>query len=294
MSPGTLGTSEGSPYYPPRAAQQTWWRRRLDRLERSLAMLPPWVPRLRDPEVAAAASVVPGLGHLLVEGRWGKPTALFCSYAAIFLWTQLFSGLRVWVGAFALFSFHQWVLSDSAARARARLGLPRLSGWALARYSVACAFFLGLVYRQAGVFVAGYGSAVCLTTRDFEPRLNAGDRLLVLNRASYQRGDIVYSKAHGGLERVVGRPGDQIVVQGNALLVNGAPPLPGQGTLSGALFAQLAGADMVVPEGSYCVFFPARVNYLGGNRLLTYFMIPARELDGKVALRYHPEYKEFP
>lgn len=295
MSRAMSETAEGaSPYDPPRAAQAPWWRRAARRYDRGLERLVEKVPSVQDPHLAAVLSVAPGLGHLCLERRPGKAALLFCAYGALLTWAWLFSRLdSFWTGALLL-SFHQWVVSDCAARARALSGLPRLSGKPLMKFSLLVGLALLLLYRQVGAASGQWGAAVYLTDGRFAPTLNAGDRLLISREPAYRRGDIVYSGTYLGLERVIGMPGDEIAVKNGLLLVNGAPPPRGQGPLSGEIFRALHGATLQVPPGRYCVLFPVINHGLAGSNFLSRFMIPGANLDGRLSLRYYPEVTRFP
>lgn len=292
MSPGTPDASE---FYPPRAAQTPWWRRRLRRLEVGLGGFTEALRGVRDPDAVAFASIVPGLGHLIVEQRPKKAAGLLGVFAALFVWTSLFSGAGIWWSTVALFSYHQWLFADSGAKARVNAGLPRRRGVGLVIFTLLTALSLAVVYRQAGRVFAHFGAAVCLESDLFEPRFKRGDRLLVLRANDYRRGDIVYSAAHGGLERVVGVAGDEITIQEGALRVNGRTlSLHEQPFSDGGILRRIGKANLLVPSGSYCVFFPSRSGWVAGERLLQFFLIPRAELDGRLALRYSPKLTRFP
>ena len=293
-SPRTSETSEEGPaFYPPRAADAPWWRRGARSLDRRFGWISGKVPAVRDQDLAAVLSVIPGLGHLLVERRAGKAAFFFAAYWAVLAWSWLFSGLSAFWTAMLPLSFHQWIISDCCTKARARAGLPPLAGRALMLFSAVIGFSLLLAYRQAGQILSRRGAAVRVDTDRFAPILDDGDRLIFAPRPAYARGDIVYSRTAGGLERVVGLAGDEIAVGNGALLVNGTPPTGENRPLGKILLGDLESARMSVPAGSYCVFFPARNEGLRGSRLLGFFMIPRDGIDGKLILRYYPEVRRF-
>jgi signal peptidase I len=290
MSPGT---SETSDFYPPRAARLPLWQRRLRGLEGGLGRFAAALRPSREPDLIAYASIMPGLGHMLV-GELRKSVALFCVYAVLLIWTSLFSSGSVWLSTTILFSYHQWLFTDCAAKAREQLGMPSRRGRELLTFSLKSALVLALVYHAAGQAVAHFGAVMALQSDRFAPLLNRGDRLLVLRQGGYRRGDMVYSAAHGGLERVVGLPGDEIAVVATALQVNGQAPSPDRSPFSNDILGRIFEARAVVPPDAYCVFFPSRSGYVHGDELLHYFMIPKRDLDGRLALRYSPEFTRFP
>jgi signal peptidase I len=244
--------------------------------------------------VVAFASIIPGLGHWLVGDSVLKAAALFCAYAGLLIWASLFSGLGAWLSTTILFSYHQWLFTDCSTRARAQLGLPRRRGRELMTFALMTALTLGLVYRQAGRTIARFGAAVVLDSDLFEPRFSRGDRLLITRQSAFRRGDAVYSAAYGGLERVVGMPGDDIAITDAILRVNGQTLPPGQGPFSNDALRRIGSGRVVVPPDRYLVFFPSRSRYLGGDRLLGYFLIRKDVLDGRVVARYSPEYTRFP
>ena len=290
MSPRTSETSEGAPaYYPPRAKDASWWRQGARRIDRRLERLVDNVPAVHDEDFAAVLSLIPGLGHLCVERSASKAAFFLAAYCALLLWAWLFSGLGAfWAGMLPL-SFHQWIISDCVTRARAQSGLPHRTGRPLMIFSAVIGLMLLAVYRQAGRTVARHVSVVRLTTDRFEPLFGRGDRLVIEKVSDYRRGDIVYSGAAGGVERVIALPGDEVFVDGAGVAVNGQRLYGDKRPLATPMLGEMAGAKLRVPDDSFCVFFPAWNEGLRGERLLRFFMIPRDKLDGRLKLRYFPD-----
>jgi signal peptidase I len=110
------------------------------------------------------------------------------------------------------------------------------------------------------------------------PVLMAGDGVLFegpwLRPEQYHRGDVVlydipsvsgrqfYSNEGYGIDRIVGIPGDSIVVRKGRLLVNGETPPDGQGPLGSA--ESLPDIVLMLGDGQYAVF-PTRIPLTGAN-----------------------------
>ncbi|MBI5244086.1 MAG: hypothetical protein HY922_10495 [Elusimicrobia bacterium] len=299
-SPGTYGAGRGEdPYYPPRASAGASRLRRLARpFERFLNLLTGRLagsaPRvLLEPFLCASLSLLPGLGHLWVEKRIWKSLALFAVFLALLLFAAFaVASTFLWM---LLFSYHAWLLSDTYARARANLGLKRLSRWGLIRSSLISTLFLGLTYLWAGQISRAHFSIVSITDARFEPFIHEGDRLIFLKKASYQRGDIVYSRRHRSFERVVAAGGDSIRVDKDTLYVNGRIPPRGFAPLSPNILStgMLDGAELTLPPGRYCVLFPSRSYYLRGMRLMENYIVSADQLGGRLSYSYLGDWRTF-
>ncbi|MBI4422744.1 MAG: hypothetical protein HY554_03395 [Elusimicrobia bacterium] len=328
----TSGAVERPALYPPRAADTRWWLRVLaavgrwaavptdlsirlldrlwDQAARLLSRAPapspqsgtrrPEAPEDRvlilDPEVALVLSTLPGLGHCFAQGPSLRAALLASAYPLLAVWALLFPPLKLEHVAFmALFGFHQWVMVDSHRRSLLALGLPAPTGRSAVRPALIAVTVLSAFYGAA-VAVAGlYGRPVRLTSDALAPVVEAGDRLWVRSQPSYRRGDIVYSRVHGGLERVVALEGEEVWIEAGVLRVNGRP-LPAEDLpISEAIYRhdRLQGARLTVPAGSYCVFFPARHEYLSKNRLLANFIVPRHQIAGRLTRRYFPNPRAF-
>lgn len=311
ISRETSGTPEaGAPYYPPRASPGMLRARRflsplqlaVRRAGTAASGLFPAALR-GDAETAALLSLFPGLGHLYAEGRPVKAAVFFAVFAVFATWYFLYrpvtgSTLLFW----ALFGYHNWLMTDSHARARTAAGLPRSSVRAAILISLVCAALLGLSYFAAGSLVrsSGYG-LITVATDTLAPSFKTGDRLMIRRQDSYKRGETVFSQRTRSFGRVLALPGETIGIKEGKIFINDAPldksfyPL----TPDAAGSKTLNGAVAVVPGGSYCVMFPAEELYawrdlqVYKNAVLRRFFFRTDEISGKVILRYSPEVEAF-
>lgn len=156
MSPGTSETSESLPhYYPPRAADAPWWRRTARRFAFRSQRSSEKIPELKNPDLAALLSALPGLGHVFVEGRLDKPALLFAVQAALLIWAHFAAQSHAFLSAILPLSVHQWIVTDCVTQARRRAGLPVLKGGALMAHSAVVGLALMALYSWAGLFPAG-------------------------------------------------------------------------------------------------------------------------------------------
>ena len=315
-------------YYPPRAADHPWWdrlwilggRKSAESAEWVRARLPEgyalkaWWGRFRaerdsarvqasqtrevillDPVIALGLSVVPGLGHLFVEGRGIEPFLFFVGTLGAGVWAALFPPAFLGsLPALALLLFHQWVMVDGFRRARRLGGLEPLTGAAMVWVTLAAAVLAGASHSFVA-FAAGDWTVVRVDRHDLAPRLREGDRLLVRPRSRYQRGDIVFSRRLGGLERVLAVGGDEVKVVERRIYVNGTPLDAASAPLGGRLLEEgkLNGARLQVPPGSCFVLFSARSWYLSADDLARYFVISQSAISGRLEYRYHPDWEAF-
>ncbi|MBI4801477.1 MAG: hypothetical protein HY796_03035 [Elusimicrobia bacterium] len=297
-------------YYPPRASSGARFRTGLRLAFRRLVNpllgriplnLPGWLRG--DPLLAGMLSVIPGLGHLYVGGKPGKALAFFGIFFLLAAWAILFGPEDwAWLVAALPLSFHNWVIMDSYSRALARNRLPRPAGWESVKISFLWTLLLVLVYTSALAATNRYGAVIRLNTGVFEPSFSRGDRLLVRRQRSFRRGDLVYAPRRGGFERVVALPGEQVNIEADGIFIAGKPLPAIYYPLSREIIgdARIFGAQAVVPEGSYCVFFPSR--YGDGNwgrqrdaatYWLQQYMTGNENIAGKVILRYSPDVRRF-
>jgi signal peptidase I len=242
---------------------------------------------LREPGLAALLSLIPGLGHLWI-GQSLRKSFLFLGISFVLFLTVVFGSMPslAWM---CLFSFHSWVVLDAYQAAGAGLGWTRPRGRAAVWASLIVSMLLGPLYLQASRSV----TTLSLDTDAFAPLLRRDDRLLVRPQSEYRRGDIVFSSHYGGVERVVALAGDKVAVRDGRLYVNGEAAAGDLAPMNDSVLPLVEGAELPVPDGRYCVFFPSRSRYLSGDRLLSYYLIPADRLSGRVVLRYYPSWRSF-
>ncbi|MDI6870195.1 MAG: signal peptidase I [Bacillota bacterium] len=147
--------------------------------------------------------------------------------------------------------------------------------------AVLAAFIMTFIARS--FFVEGYS---------MEPTLHHGERLLV-DELTYRfrppaRGEIVVLRFPANprmrfIKRVIGVPGDRIVIQGGRVILNGRP-------LEEGYIAEPARSDAgpyVVPPDSYFVLGDNR-NNSQDSRFPTVGYVPRRLVVGRAILRYWP------
>lgn len=128
--------------------------------------------------------------------------------------------------------------------------------------------------------------------RSMEPTLHNGERLLV-DEISYRftnpaRGEIVVLRFPADprmrfIKRVIGVPGDNIVVQGGRVVLNGRP-------LEEGYIAEPVAGDFgpyVVPPGTYFVLGDNR-NHSEDSRFPAVGYVPKRLIVGRAIVRFWP------
>lgn len=119
-----------------------------------------------------------------------------------------------------------------------------------------------------------------------EPTLKDGDVVLILESGiTIQRDDIVVAKTDFGdvIKRVVGIPGDGILVKDGVVYVNGVAE--GVGRAPVTLEAGVAGSTYVVPEGCYFLMGDNRGNSRDSR---DYGAVSRSSVRGKVVFRLFP------
>lgn len=268
-----------------------------------------------DPYVALALSLVPGAGHLFIarspkglsfgceDGARVEPAcgaarrrglAALAAAVPLLVWVLLFppaAGAR-WL-FMAVFGLHQWVMADAYLVALDRLESPRPSGAQRVKLSLLALGLLSAVYAGAGAALGGFGTVLRVSGSELAPLLEPGDRLWIASSRSFAPGELVYSRFHGGIERVLAGPGDLVATENGRLFVNGVPAAFRPASNRILESPALSGAKLRVPDGSYCVLFPARHGWLFKNDLLARFMIPKGRITGRVSLKYWPSPEAF-
>ena len=128
------------------------------------------------------------------------------------------------------------------------------------------------------------------------PELHNEDRLLI-DKIAYvhadpQRGDVVVFAVAGDdrllIKRIIGVPGDHIVIRDGTLWINGAVGNDDY-TADGATDGNV---DLVVPEGRYYVLGDNRL-HSKDSRAAMVGCIPEKSILGKVSIRLYPPGRVF-
>ncbi|MBP8131315.1 MAG: signal peptidase I [Candidatus Hydrogenedentes bacterium] len=121
-------------------------------------------------------------------------------------------------------------------------------------------------------------------SRSMEPALLPGDHLITLWEKAYRRGDIVVVEEDDGyvVKRVVGLPGDEVMVMDGALFIDGA--YASEPYIAEPMLYVLA--PLRVPDG--CVFLLGDNRNASDDDHLTRQAQPAVSIVGRVRFRYYP------
>lgn len=121
-------------------------------------------------------------------------------------------------------------------------------------------------------------------SRSMEPTLSPGDHLVTLREREYHRGDIVVVEDDDGyvVKRIVGVPGDEIMVMDGALFIDSA--YASEPYILEPMEYVLA--PVRVPEG--CVFLLGDNRNASNDDHLTRQAQPQQSIVGRVRLRYYP------
>jgi len=157
----------------------------------------------------------------------------------------------------------------------------RASLW-LANLLLLC-FFGSLAY----LFILREMRFFVVPSRSMEPTLMQGDRIVTLNEAQYQRGDVIViwdeSMNDFMVKRIAGVNGDEVSIEGGALFLNGA-------YASEPYVAEPMEYEFK-PLGRIA---PGQVLLLGDNRNIsddssvTHHSYPVDQIVGRVRYIYHP------
>ena len=128
------------------------------------------------------------------------------------------------------------------------------------------------------------------------PELHNEDRLLIdktaYEHADPQRGDVVVFAVAGDdrllIKRIIGVPGDHIVIRDGTLWINGAVGNDDY-TADGATDGNV---DLIVPEGRYYVLGDNRL-HSKDSRAAMVGCIPGKSILGKVSIRLYPPGRVF-
>ncbi len=241
---------------------------------------PRWVPRSVAPHLwpTLVRSFVPGLGHLRIGNR-------IAGWAFLGVWSAFVLGglmtfpseTTVWLFSGAIATHAAAVVSvfaeDLSYQSLAMRGLFGILLFISLRQLVYVP--IDLIFEQCWVpfviperFTSG-------------PVLVAGDGVLFdgpwLQPEKYQRGDVVlyniesmrghqfYSLDGYGLDRIVGVPGDRVVVRKGQLLVNGAAPQAGHNPLGPT--TTLPDIALQLGEAEYAIL-PSRIPVASANAII--------------------------
>ena len=222
--------------------------------------------------------VAPGAGHFVL-GIFGRGVAWGISLTALVL--AAFFLMPVSAAPFVACVLIVSVGRLAAAIDTARLD-PRVISWkvtvlALGAFFVGSVLLSSLVYEPLrGYYRTQYAAAFVIPSGGMQPTLLAGDYILTDNSIyrshSPQREDIIVFKHPLGdgrvvIKRIVGLPGEQIVVRGHHVYVNGSllgEPYLDAGSLTpsdlGSCSYAYACQPAVVPSDSYFVLADHRDN----------------------------------
>ncbi len=268
--------------------------------------LPSIIPRIRTPNLwpALARTVIPGLGHLHLRHR-------VAGWVFLSLWLSLLifsiitlpSDLSVWLLAGAITVHAAAVASVFSAE----LSFERIA----VRAAFGILLFIALrqfVYSPIGS-VAGSFWQPLLVPDNFTtgPVLNPGDGVLYegawLRPDQFDRGDIVYYRIPndagagyrllegGGIDRVVGVPGDEVSIDGGRLTVNGVEPDSAHSPLGKPVF--MPNAQISLREGEYAVI-PTRIQFGAASPAILkevlprLMIVPESSVYGRIRFRLQP------
>ena len=128
------------------------------------------------------------------------------------------------------------------------------------------------------------------------PELHPDDRLLI-DKTAYEKNDpergdvVVFSEPNTGrmmIKRIIGVPGDHIVIRNGELKVNGVTGNDDY-TADGATDGNV---DMVIPEGRYFVLGDNRL-HSKDSRAAMVGCVPRNSIMGKVNIRLYPPGRVF-
>lgn len=154
-----------------------------------------------------------------------------------------------------------------------------LTGYHAGLVTILVLCLIGIYYfgfREMRFFIVPSDSMV--------PTLLREDQIMTLNETSYQRGDIVVAQDDEGyvVKRIVGLPGDRVMVADGALFLNGkyaSEPY----ILEPMEYLM---APVVIPEGQ--VFLLGDNRNISDDDHLTRQARPMRDVVGKVRFIYYP------
>jgi signal peptidase I len=145
----------------------------------------------------------------------------------------------------------------------------------------------------AGLIMIFLGGSVRVDGSSMEPGFHNGERVIV-DKVSYrfrepQRGDVIVLRWPAGdprppyIKRVIGRPGDTVLLSGGRVVLNG------RSLAEGYAAEPIRGefGPFVVPPGSYFVLGDNR-NYSEDSRFTAVGYIPAGLVAGRAVARYWP------
>ncbi len=277
-------------FYPPRApggVQVPRWRTLArsawESLDARVSSL-----RLGGAETAGLLSAIPGAGHFWQQRRARWPAVILGLYLMLFIWHWLYVPAAWGPMLFAvLFGFHQWVVLDAMRRARQRTGERGRRGLDAVKEGLKVAVLLGSFYFFVGWCTEDFGRITRVSSDRLAPTIRAGDRLWIVARKAYRRGDIVVVPGRG-LERVVAVGGDTVSLSAAGLRINGAAAAPGEGPIAAAYLSdsRFNGVELQVPRGCYVVMFPAHFEGLTGMGAFANFIVNQRQISGAVAWKF--------
>jgi hypothetical protein len=257
---------------------------------------------------SALLSVVPGLG-LAACGRWRLGCILLGICLAALLGFVVFMGS--WIGVLFMglvFGVHSYAIQ----RCLIQRGdyVPR--GMAI---SIGLLIFLLLylaVYPAAGWVVNGVVRFEPLVGDLREGRLRQGDVLMVRGRwlrpPRYQPGDLVsyripemrgqgwITREGASIDRVLGAPGDHVVIRNGGLIVNGKPMLGGVRPVGGLPLPD--NYEATVPADAYFILpsLPALGGHYGQGAPVSAMIravsiVPYRDIRGRVIMIVGPPWR---
>jgi len=264
------------------------------------------ITRQGPPEVRAlAASLLPGLGHVLTGHRVAGLTFLVLWLAAAAAAVVHIASRRQYVFLVVMLGLHALALFTLAADSlRLMPPVRRIIG------CVALSGVLGLgVYGGAGWLITGFVQPVDIGRAHLKPGLlRAEDGLLVggrwLRPRQFERGALVMfevrpyeglqNRIGGGVafDRVLGVPGDAVAIDGSRVLVNDRPPPRDRGPLSTLPPSDGLPRRVLGPREYFII--PSQVGILAHNAVLHHSameqltVIPYENIRGRVWWRVRP------
>ena len=293
--------------YPPRAKKRYSEEKKISlALKKKFSFLKPKIPQSRrppDPVFSGFFSLIPGMGHYYNSREVKKPLIFFLIFAVLFPISFLFLGGAVGTILFiALFWFHSWVVFRAYFEAlRMNDRTVNIDLAKSIKISVIIAVLLSVFYWAVRVQLNQFIQPSVVSAHTLQPIFARGDRILVFPRKNYKRGDVVsYNSGYsvGYIERIIGLPDENVKIRDSKIYINDAPldvsfyPLNSD-AVSEPLLQNL---NLRVPENSYCILFPIRINPRYPNEridLSRYYIVYETRINGKVLLKYYPEIKTF-